>query len=139
MNHNETFLSTKLSKTHQCILCNYYTTKSSDLKKHLETIKHKKKENETIETETKKDNAKNLKCKCGLQFKSKTTLWRHKKVCNSTIENKDNNNVSNVDNSIQSVLTDRELVLALIKDNNDLKNMLLHVINIITKEHNTNN
>ena len=52
-----------------------------------------------------------FQCICGILFKSRTTLWRHKKVCNQeqpVIEN--NNNES----------TDKELIMMLVKQNTQL-------------------
>ena len=81
MKQNETKKSPKVAKNHHCQLCNYSTCKITDYKKHLLTIKHKNRENETFETEMKQNVAKNLQCVCGSGFNNRTTLWRHKKKC----------------------------------------------------------
>jgi hypothetical protein len=124
-NDNKT---SKNIKNFSCIECNFSCLKKGDWNRHIMRPKHIMLT--TTNTNDIKNISKNVCDICNKEYKSRNGLWNHKKKC---IVN------SNVDNSIQSVLTDRELVLALIKDNNDLKNMLLHVINIITKEHNTNN
>ena len=132
MNHSETILLSIVAKNHHCSLCNYYTKKSSDLKKHLETRKHKKRASEILELEMKQKVSVKFQCMCGLQFNSKTTLWRHKKNCNGTIENKDNN-ISNMDTNVESVLSDKEIIMALIKDINDFKNIIKSILKIDTK------
>ena len=62
-----------------CILCNYYTNSKKDFNRHLKTSKHKGRNGETIKIPSKN------KCeKCEKNFKSRTTLWRHKKTCDGT-------------------------------------------------------
>jgi hypothetical protein len=79
--------------------------------------------NETNETEMKQNVSKNLQCICGINFNSRTTLWRHKKKCNFekddyiTEENKH--------------LNDKELIIMLVKQNTELMDML--------KNNNSNN
>ena len=125
MKQNETFLSPKLAKNLCCQLCNYYTSKTSDYKKHLETIKHKNKENETFETEMQPNVAKNLQCICGISFNNRTTLWRHKKKC--TFENNEC-----TDNKISSFnFITPELVMELINDNKEMKQIILEQNNTI--------
>ena len=59
-----------------CMLCNYSTNCKKDYQKHLLTKKHKLNSGETVKI------PKKFVCAiCGLNFKSKTTLWRHKKKC----------------------------------------------------------
>ena len=130
MKQTETFLSPKIAKNLCCELCNYYTCKTSDYKKHLETIKHKNRKNETFETEVKPNVAKNLQCICGMSFNNRTTLWRHKKKCD--FEKKDDvDNVSNdkVNSSFNFITP--ELVMELIKDNKEMKQIILEQSNTI--------
>ena len=86
----------------------------SDFKKHLETIKHKKRENETNETEMNQNVSKNHQCICGISFNSRTTLWRHKKKCNCEENNVEEN----------KSLTDKELIIMLLKQNTELMDIL---------------
>ena len=73
----------KLKKSHntnyQCTLCKYVTNSKKDFNKHSLTKKHKINIGETI-----KIPKKHVCCICNITFKSKTTLWRHKKKCKST-------------------------------------------------------
>ena len=137
MKQNETNLSPKVSQKYTCELCDYMSFKFTDYKKHLETDKHKKRDNETFETEMKQNVSKNLQCICGIYFNSRTTLWRHKKKCQ--IEQSQVINPSN--------LITTELVMELIKDNKELKNIILEQNNTISSlvkngvnqaNHNTN-
>ena len=127
MKHFETNLSQKVAQTRHCKLCDYFTCKTSDYKKHLQTIKHKSRENETFETEMKPNVAKNLQCLCGINFNNRTTLWRHKKLCNfekNNVETKPSNENSN---SSLNFITP-ELVMELIKDNKEMKQIILEFV-----------
>jgi hypothetical protein len=65
---------------YECAACKYKSKNKKDFKKHLLTKKHK-----LINCETKKI-PKNLECEyCNKTFKSRTTLWRHKKTCKNNI------------------------------------------------------
>jgi hypothetical protein len=79
-----------------CLLCNYSTNCKKDYQKHLLTKKHKLNSGETVKI------PKKFVCSnCELSFKSKTTLWRHKKKCDQT---KINNVVCpKVSKSVQNV------------------------------------
>jgi len=136
INNNEN--DNKISKKYSCSICDFYSSNKNDYNRHNSTNKHKTKVlSATVNIEsTKQTHVCNI---CNKEYKERTGLWRHKKICNVNDDIDEISDISTVDTNIQDVLTDRELVLALIKDNNDLKNMLLHVINIITKEHNTKN
>jgi hypothetical protein len=120
MKQNETNLSPKVADFFHCNLCDYLTCKKSDFNKHLSTDKHKKRDFETNETNLSPKVAKNqelLQCDfCGVFTKSRTTLWRHKKECKQQI----NNSIT------------PELIMELIKDNKELRQIILDQNNTIT-------
>jgi len=124
MKQNETLLSPKIAKNLCCELCNYFTSKTSDYKKHLETLKHKNRANETFETEMKQNVAKNLQCVCGISFNNRTTLWRHKKKCDFEKKGDVDNTSNDKANSHLNFITP-ELVMELIKDNKEMKQIIL--------------
>jgi len=130
MKHFETNLSQKVAQNHHCKLCDYFTCKTSDYKKHLQTIKHKSRENETFETEMKPNVAKNLQCLCGINFNNRTTLWRHKKLCNFEKKTDEDNPPKQNSNSSLNFITP-ELVMELIKDNKEMKQIILEQNNTI--------
>jgi hypothetical protein len=120
MKQNETNLSPKNPK-YFCENCEYITNNKKDYRKHILTAKHK---NETNET-TLSQKSPNLECKCGIIFNSRTTLWRHKRLCHLEKEQKEKN--------------DKDLILMLIKENSELKNMVLNVCQKIQPLNNTIN
>ena len=128
MNDSIINISTDKTKKYCCEFCEYYTCKHSDYKKHLNTDKHKKRE---YETKFSPNSQKSLgfECiNCGGCFNSRTTLWRHKNKCNN--QNKD-------------TMTDKDVIMLLIKENSELKNMIMKVLengtNTTTTMSNSNN
>ena len=117
MKQNETYLVQKSSNKFSCELCHYSTCRKSQFERHLETDKHKMKQNGTFETDLVQKSSENLQCICGICFNSRTTLWRHKKICN--FENK-----INEDNNEEKCLTDKELIIMLVKQNTELMDLL---------------
>jgi hypothetical protein len=119
MKQNETCLVQKSPNKFSCELCHYYTCRKSQIERHLETDKHKMKQNGTFETDLVQKSSENLQCICGICFNSRTTLWRHKKICNFENKiNEDNNN------NEEKCLTDKELIIMLVKQNTELMDML---------------
>jgi len=123
MKQNETNLSPKNPK-YFCECCKYITNNKKDYKKHLMTSKHQNETNETNLKHLLPNNPQNLQCHCGIIFNSRSTLWRHKKKCNE--ENKEEP-------------SDKELIMMLIKENSELKNMVLDVCQKIQPLNNTVN
>lgn len=68
----------KIPKQFVCDNCDYVTSSYKDYKKHLLTRKHQL---ATKSTQKIPKNPKLFNCDCGKQYKDRTGLWRHKKVC----------------------------------------------------------
>jgi hypothetical protein len=123
MKQNETKNPKKIP-SFLCEKCEYITNNKKDFSKHMLTPKHKNETNETIL----KQKSPEHECNCGDVFNSRTTLWRHKKKCDG---NKNEEPIS----------SDKDIIMMLIKDNNELKNIMIEVIkngthNITTNSHN---
>lgn len=115
----DTKKSTKLNKKYYCEYCDYTTCKLTDYNKHLATDKHKKRENGT-KNSTNSTISPIFECPiCGGCFNCRSTLYRHKLKC----DKKD--------------MTDKEVIILLIKENAELKNMMMKVLENGTA--NTNN
>jgi hypothetical protein len=134
MIENDSDLSPKVAKKFYCEICNYSTCKSSDYGKHLATDKHKKRENGSKmvanDSDLSSKVANHYECKCGKIYKYDSGYYRHKKMCNGS-------------NSSTNIIT-AELVMELIKDNKELKQIILEqnsTINNLVKNgtHNTTN
>jgi hypothetical protein len=135
-----------------CHLCDYNTCKKTDFNRHLLTAKHKKNENATkcyIKNE-KNENFENLDnlhyiCSCGKQYKHRTSLFKHKKICKIILQEENSNNQNIIlDNNKNNL---ENLVVQLITENNEIKNTLLkenkvlreQIVELIPKVGNNNN
>ena len=127
MNEKVAKISKKELNTYVCEYCDYICCKKSDYTKHLNTAKHKKKiilntnEQETL-------NPPLFMCKnCNKSYKGRNGLWYHEQKCGITkteINKSENTIVDSSSNEIK-VLTD--LVLELVKSNNDLQKQMLEM------------
>jgi hypothetical protein len=109
-----------------CEICNYKCCKKSDFEKHILSNKHKRNKNGD------KCNIKfaknvDLSCIiCNKVYKSRTGIWRHKKICQETeINEKNCNYIKNentiLDSSSNEIKALTELVLELVKNNTELQ------------------
>jgi len=115
-----------------CEKCDYGTCKKSSYSEHLISKKHNK---STFVNQNLPKICSDFICQnCNKKYKDNSGLWRHKKKCmiNKSYCDSDNNIKMCNNNS-----SDKELVMLLIKENNDLKNMIMKVLENGT--HNTTN
>jgi hypothetical protein len=94
------------------------------------TLKH---QNETLETPKIAKNRKKFTCKCGNLYNSRTTLWRHKKVCLNEKMEEDQIMI----NPTESINKD-DLINYLMKENSEMKNLVLEVCQKIQPANITN-
>ena len=130
MEQNETKKSPKIAN-YFCNCCEYITNNKKDYNKHLMTAKHQNKINETTLKQLVPKNLKKsqkIGCICGNYYNSRTSLWRHKKICDENEKVEEKNEPS-----------DKELIMILIKENSELKNMVLDVCQKIQPLNNTIN
>jgi hypothetical protein len=75
----------KSSNKYNCILCDFSTSRKSNIEKHYLTRKHlSKSEHVTLSNkkEAKSSNIITYICEnCNKEYKNRTGLWRHKKSC----------------------------------------------------------
>jgi hypothetical protein len=113
----------KQAKYYSCICCDYNTKRKSNYEAHVLTAKHKQ------EINSKQKKANTYFCdNCNKTYKTSSGLWKHKQVCCQT----------NTD------IKDKELIMMLIKENSEMKNMMMEVIkngthNITNNTTNNNN
>jgi len=125
----------KLPETQQklfCITCNYICSHKGDWNKHIRTAKHLNCNNDNkIIPKT----PKTYKCICGNEYNHQSGLSRHRKKC--TKEELDNVD-SGHSNEMQEM---KEIMKYLMKENSEMKNMMLDQQNIMMKviENGTNN
>ena len=110
--------SEKVAPIFECLICDYFTSRKSSYDKHLTTSKHNLLTN--VNTNATKSCKNEFNClKCNKKYKSRVGLWKHKNKC------------------YPDEPSDKQLMMMVIKDNSELKNMVMEVIKNGT--HNTIN
>jgi hypothetical protein len=108
-----------------CNLCDFKCSKKSDWERHISTKKHIRLTN-TYTNYADYAESNIFICECGNKYKHRQSLYNHKKKCNFNSHKSDNN--------------DKELIMMMLKDNSELKHVLLEVVkNGITTNTNSNN
>ena len=79
-------MTTKIEKNEQalycCKICDYFTDKLSNYDRHLKSNKHKKQQDaQNFEQNEQNEDNKHICEFCDRNFKSRSGLWRHKKLC----------------------------------------------------------
>ena len=122
-------MDTKTSKNEQneeeeyfCEKCDYKCFKKYNYDRHVLTDKHSKihfgyQMDTNNEQNEQTKNIPKFICKCGKEYKYSQGLSKHKKSCNKIIETSETNDPS-----------DKELIMMLIKENSELKHMVLDVL-----------
>jgi Txe/YoeB family toxin of Txe-Axe toxin-antitoxin module len=126
-----------------CEKCDYGTSKKSSYVDHLMSAKHKKSmfSNEVLPKFCSKYVC-NICCK---EYKDNSGLWRHKKKCKieEHTQNKScnkNENEGETENEVKNTNepTDKDLIMLLIKENSELKSMMMEVIKNGTTQNSNN-
>jgi hypothetical protein len=124
---------------HCCKLCKYTTSRLSQYERHLKTTKHKKRKikpylNNVIEEATPKNsNIKYICNHCAKEYKDRSGLWKHNKVCIKDGMQQNNIDEKNLIENLQIENTEfKKISLDLLKSNTDMQKLLAEVINKIT-------
>jgi hypothetical protein len=98
------------SKVLMCNQCNYETTREDQYERHLNTEKHKRKINGTVQPEF-------YECKCGKKYSHLCSLCKHKHRCKLNKKNLENTFVPNTTNKNSN----EDLIINLLKKNQELE------------------
>ena len=111
--------SSKVALQYYCNKCDYYANKKCNFEKHINTKKHLVTPSDASNTVQQIYTCNN----CEKIYHSRNGLWIHNKKClkNITETNSENNNIITT-----------ELILELIKDNKDMKSIIMEQNNTIT-------
>jgi len=129
--------SPKVAAKYCCQICDYYTSKSFDYTKHLSTDKHHYAVNYSkmvVNDSNLSQEVAKYTCRCGKRYKYDSGYYRHKKNCKIEQPVDD-------DTVISDEPTDKELMMMILKDNSELKNIIMEVVKNGTMQnsHNTTN
>jgi hypothetical protein len=109
----------------KCPSCDFSCCKKSEWTRHILTRKHKNQQKSTENQQNAPREDKLIyECICGKIYKERTGLWRHKKKCfleNKNIDQDFLNALENNDNQ----LTDKDIIVMLLKQNNEFKELLV--------------
>jgi hypothetical protein len=125
----------KNSKYFECNICDFKCCNKNDYNRHILTRKH-----EILQNTTEKNvkNSSNFICECGKEYKHHSSLWNHKKKCNFIKENINEESKTDKNTDIDIDVSDKNLILTLIQQNNELQKQMLEVIKNGTNVNNTN-
>jgi hypothetical protein len=128
-----------LSFKFYCKKCDYGTSKKSNITNHYNSLKHQKNMNfNDFSNKIKPKLSSTYICEfCSKEYKDYSGLWRHKKKCKLE-EIKINKIESEQYKSKQEVEELKEFMQYLMKENSEMKNMMMEVIKNGT-HHTTNN
>ena len=125
----------KNAEKYSCEKCKFKCSKKSDYTRHLLTAKHQNRTNRTQKTPK---NAVIFECECGKVYKARNSLWYHKQRCQYSDLPE-----SNVNENIVSHHIDSNLVVELLKENKELRELMIEqnkqVIEIAKNSGNTTN
>ena len=122
----------KVAQKFYCILCDYNCIKKSNFEKHLSTEKHKKRLlDDQLMTNDDPKVAKVAQplftCECGKKYKYKQGLSVHKKKCNFIL-------YDHSDNSNNQLTISNDVIMKLLNDNQELKNIIVQQQNQLFKQ-----
>jgi hypothetical protein len=111
----------KNAEIFKCEKCDFTCLKRSNWNTHILTLKHK---NRTILNDLEPKNAENkYTCQnCNKTYKARNSLWYHEQKCNTKKNDQENDTIN------KSIDNKDELILMLIKENNEIQKQMIEVI-----------
>lgn len=114
----------KNAKKYDCEICHFRTSNKCNYNKHLLTAKHQSL------TFVNKHNAEEFICdKCSKNYKSRVGLWSHNKKCSAKENYIPLLQSSQIDDNNEEMYclssSNNKMILEIIKDNNEFKNLLV--------------
>ena len=124
----------------KCELCNFICVFKSDWSRHLSTRKHlSKSQMEQVGTILgEKNECKNQCANCSKIYNTKAGLWKHKQKCNKIVSEKEPNNTeaNNIEPNNAEKMDIYDLVKYLMKENGDLKTIMMEQQNKMMEQQN---
>ena len=108
----------KNAREFNCKMCDFVCSKKSDWSRHILTRKHKNTDKILTNTDagaTKNAALKTFFCECGKKYKHRQSVFNHKKSCEY------------VNNLIQDNMNNKDLVINLLNQNNQLQNQIIEL------------
>ncbi len=137
-----TDLVPEISCKFYCKCCDYTTSRKSQYERHLLTDKHKKYNNSTNINNKVQKSSVIFECKCGKIYNDRSGLWRHKQICNTKFDTKNDKTLDY--NMIYELFKiqvneNKELKDILIEQNKQNQELQKHMIELCKNGTNNNN
>ena len=115
------------SKIYKCLICNYNTVRNNQYCRHLATAKHIRLTNANGKVQKSSSHI----CLCGNEYKHASSLCKHKRTCSGIAHNI----TSVIDSSYSesSVIIKDNLIIELLKQNQDFKDLMIEQSKQITE------
>ena len=123
-------IDAKNAKKYICEKCDFKCSKQSDYARHISTAKHQMVHNDTQKC------AKSYTCMCGNVYKHSSGLYRHKTSCASVQPSLVNSNLQAYTPQPFQPPVDASLVLELLKQNQEFKEIMLEQSKQLTEQQN---
>ena len=123
-----------------CEKCDFKCYKKSEWIRHINTKKHMYGHNGNKKETSEITKNATHECVCGKTYSSLSGIWKHKKICNAllVINNNSKLDIINENKSINNTkeIIDRDLIMLLIKENSEFKNIMIGQQNMIIGQQN---
>ena len=141
----------KTSRNYRCNICNYNTSRKCNYDEHLMTAKHKKHANGNGLDTFGNENQQNMgsfkyTCQnCDKEFKNRSGLWKHKKICNLDGSTPHVNDLEfDINDKDQLIIMLIKQNAELIKEQGNIRQMIVEQQNVVLEiakngTHNTTN
>jgi hypothetical protein len=123
-------IAPKIQNNFSCEACHFICCKKSEWSRHVTTRKHLKLTNTDIKTPKLADKIMFYYCECGNIYKHRQSLFNHKKKCHYK------NDKDDIDNLKDTTKITPEVILMLIKENSELKNIMVEQQNKMIEQQN---
>ncbi len=129
----------KLCSNYNCEICDYNTCKKSSYDNHVLSAKHLK----TLKKCQMETNGNQIMLKlcskiypceiCKKEFKHRSGLWKHKTKCSLAENIAPDIDANKNTHNVQNIATDKDLIMLLIKENSELKTMMIEQQSMVMK------
>jgi len=129
----------KLCSNFSCEICDYGTSKKSSYDNHVLSAKHLK----TLKKYQMETNGNQIMLKlcskiypceiCKKEFKHRSGLWKHKTKCCMIENNAPDTDANKTIHNVHNIATDKDLIMLLIKENSELKTMMIEQQSMVMK------
>ena len=120
----------KVANVFICKYCDYHTSRKCNYDKHMTSARHVRMTNDDVggqKVAKSSEIQQEFICDCGRSYKHRQGLWKHKQDCEYKPQKPTNS---------YDTISDKELIMMLIKDNNELRKMMMDQQSLMIESNN---